>query len=83
MMTSAGSRTERTDKFPRPKLYGLGSVLSARVHAAQRRGVNFCEAFATLIMAEALNAVAVISKFPAVGAAVVAGHEALLDFSAE
>jgi hypothetical protein len=34
-------------------------------------------------MAEALNAVAVISKFPAVGAAVVAGHEALLDFSAE
>ena len=65
------------------KLYDLGSVLQARVHAAKRCSVVFCEGLAALLTTEALKAVAVLSKLLAAGIAVVTGHEVLLDFSAE
>jgi len=52
-------------------------------HVAQRRGVIFCEGFRTLKAAVTLKTVAVFSKLLAAGIAVVAGHEVLLDFSAE
>jgi len=60
------------------KLYDLGRVVQARIHATQRRSVVLGEGLAALLTAEALKAVAVFSKLLAAGIAVVAGHGSYL-----
>jgi hypothetical protein len=56
------------------KLYRLSSLIQWGIHAAKRCGVIFCKGLATLLTAETLKAVAMLSKFLASGIAVVTGH---------
>lgn len=65
------------------KLNRLGRLFERCVHRAQRRGVIFGESLAALLAAESLKAVAVASKLFTLRLAVVAGHEALVDFLTE
>lgn len=74
-MVNAGDSLYRADRASFAKKFDcLSSLFDGCVHAAKRRGMTFCEGLATLITAETLKSVPVLSKFLAAGIAVVTGH---------